>query len=129
MEESIFEWMERTRFVDHALLVLAVAGPALVGALFFLFRRRTVVTSHAPAWAIAFIAAPVVLLLWNIYNRIADHYGIDSIFGIFVNTCVFLGAAVLLAVMHLLLGRTLPPARRPAQESHEASQAHRERKR
>lgn len=111
MEESIFDWMERTRFVDTLLLVLAFATPLLVAALFALFRRRPMIADHLNRWAIAFIAMPLVLLLWNIYNRIVDHYGLDSVFGLFVNAGVFAVAAVVLLALDIILVKLLYPGR------------------
>jgi Fe2+ transport system protein B len=111
MEESIFEWMERTKFVDTLLLVLAFATPLAVAVLFALFRGRTFVADYLNRWAIAFVAMPLVLLLWHIFNRIVDHYGLDSVFGLFLNAGVFAVTAAILLVLDVVLVKLLYPSR------------------
>ena len=121
MEESIYDWMERTRFVDLALMWCALLLPLAVAALAFALRGRPAVTRHRHHWVMALLAAPLLLLLWRIYNAIANHYGLDSVVGFAVNAAIFALAAVLLALAGHLLGAFLgsreggpPPADGPS---------------
>jgi hypothetical protein len=120
MEESIYDWMERTRFVDLALMWGALVLPLAVAALAFALRGRPAVTRHRHHWVMGLLAAPLLLVLWRIYNAIANHYGLDSVVGFAVNAAIFAAAAVLLALAGHLLGAFLgarggvaPPAEKP----------------
>ena len=107
MEESIFEVMERTGFVDRAFSWLAILGPFLVATLLFAFRNRPFVALYRHHWVLVFISGPLVLLMWKIYNKILDHYGVDSVFGMFINALLFLGVGVALSFLDVYLDRTL----------------------
>jgi 4-amino-4-deoxy-L-arabinose transferase-like glycosyltransferase len=125
MEESIYDWMERTRFVDLLLMWCALLLPLAVAGLAFALRGRPAVTCHRHHWVMGLLAAPLLLLLWRVYNAIADHYGLDSVVGFAVNAAIFAVSAVLLALAGHLLGAFLggrgegggnapPPAENPA---------------
>jgi hypothetical protein len=94
MEESIFEYLERTRFVDYLLLWLAILGPMAVAGVAYLLRGKPVVEAHRHHWLLALAAAPALFGMWKAYNAIMDLYGLDSVFALAVNVCIFLAAAL-----------------------------------
>jgi hypothetical protein len=107
MEESIFEVMERTHAVDYLLLVLALIGPLLVATLLLVFRNRPIVQQNRHHWTLVFLAGPLLLLLWKIYNAIEDHYGLDSVFALLLNAMIFLATSLVLIALNLVLARVL----------------------
>lgn len=109
MQESVFEIMERTRFVDRLLAVVAVVVPFLIAFFVYLFRNRAFVANQRHHWTTAFFAAPAILLLWKLYNRITDRFGLDSVAGFFVNAALFLVVAVGFAVLNWMLALLLAP--------------------
>lgn len=115
MEESIFEIMERTRFVDRVLLWLAILGPFAVATLLFLFRNRPLFANNRHHWSLVFLAGPLLLVMWKVYNAVVDHYGLDSVFGLFVNALIFLFVGILLSVLNVVLGRVL---QKPTEADH-----------
>ncbi len=108
MEESLFDWLERTRTVDTVLLWLAFLVPPLVAGLAFALRNRPAVTNHRHRWALGVLASPAVLILWKVYNLVTDRYGVDSVFGFAVNALIFLVSAVVLALAGHALQAALP---------------------
>ena len=117
MEESNFEWMERTRLIDHVLLVVAVAGPVIVAALHIVLRKGVLRGSNPGLWVLGFVAGPILLLLWNVYNRVVDRYGIDSVFGLALNFAIFMGVAAVLIGLTLILNVAIKPEIHPPHES------------
>lgn len=109
MEETFFEYLERTALVDTALLWLALLAPPLVAALAWLLRATPLVRDHRHRWLMAMLAAPLLAVLWRVYNAVTDHYGLDSIFGFGVNAVIFLASAVALAFVADLLEGLLGP--------------------
>ncbi|MCX7020478.1 MAG: hypothetical protein WCK47_00070 [bacterium] len=102
MDESIFEAIERSRLVDTVLLVLAIAAPAVIIIILRLFRTKMFVACHRHHWALAFVAAPMLFLLWKAYNAVADRYGLDSVFGLFVNVTIFAAATAVMIVLDFI---------------------------
>ncbi len=110
MEETFFETLERTHFVDTLLLWAALLGPLLILGVAWALRKHETVTSYRRRWALAAMAAPVVWLLWLIFNAVMDHYGLDSVFGFAVSAVIFLVAALLMvAAADLLEGLLAGP--------------------
>lgn len=117
MEETFFEYLERTALVDTALLWLALLAPPLLPALAWMLRATPLVRDHRHRWLMALMAAPLLAVLWRVYNAVTDHYGLDSIFGFGVNAVIFLVSAVALAfVADLLEGLLGPVGAQPAEE-------------
>ncbi len=117
MEETFYQMLERTGAVDRLLFWCAVLGPPAVAIAAALLRHRPVVERYRHRWVLAMLAAPGFLVLWKVYNSVTDHFGLESLTGLFVNVGVFAAAA--LAVTGLRLGLkallTGPPLRtRPA---------------
>ena len=112
MEETFFETLERTRIVDTLLLWAALLGPLVILGVAWALRKHEAVTAYRRRWALAAMAAPVVGLLWLIFNAVMDHYGLDSVFGFAVSAVIFLVAALLMVATADLLEGLLasPPA-------------------
>lgn len=89
MEESIYEVMERTQIVDKILLVFAVAVPIILALHYRLFRNMKLSPRMARWRVLCGVGAPSLYFLWRMFNAIADYYGLDSVFGLFVNAVLF----------------------------------------
>ena len=110
MEETFFETLERTRIVDTLLLWAALLGPLVILGAAWALRKHEAVTAYRRRWALAAMAAPMVGLLWLIFNAVMDHYGLDSVFGFAVSAVIFLLAALLMvAAADLLEGLLATP--------------------
>jgi hypothetical protein len=91
--------------VERAIRLLAVGLPAfgLLAGLIAGAARRRVVSGGLAGLGVG-LAGPLLWLLWLVYNRITDHYGLDSVKGLLVNLAVFLGVGIVLGVC-LAFGR------------------------
>jgi hypothetical protein len=94
MEETIFEAMERTGFVDRLLPALALFVPILVFTALKMFRTTEIVARRRPEFILIAVGMPILWILWRIYNAVADHYGTASVLGIFVNAIIILCASI-----------------------------------
>ena len=111
MEETFFETLERTRLVDTVLLWAALLGPLIVLGAAWALRKHEAVTAYRRRWALAAMAAPMVGLLWLIFNAVMDYYGLDSVFGFAVSAVIFLVAALMMvAAADLLEGLLASPS-------------------
>lgn len=117
MDESVFEWMEQARVVDRVLLGAAVVLPLALAVAYRVLRNRPVVLRQRHRWAMGVLAAPALFVLWKVYNAICDQYGLDSVFGFFVNLAIFALVTLVAAGLNFFLYMTLsspPPVRQPA---------------
>ena len=90
MQESIFEIMERTQIVDKVLLAIGIVVPVMLALHYRLFRHVNL-SPRMARWRVLFgIGAPTLYFLWAIFNAICDYYGLDSIFGLFINAVIFI---------------------------------------
>jgi hypothetical protein len=105
MDESIFEYLERTRAVDYALAVLAVVGPLVVAAILRWGRSSRFVRHVGPDWWLWLVAGPLVFLLWRLYNSIMDRFGLDSVDALILNASLFLCVGLALALARIWLWR------------------------
>ncbi len=105
MEESLFEYLERTRAVDLALGVLAVVGPLLVAALQKWGRSWRFVRRVGPDWWLWLAAGPLVYVLWYVYNAIMDTYGLDNLYALILNVAIFMCVGLGLALVRISLWR------------------------
>jgi hypothetical protein len=110
--ETLFEWLERTRWIDTLLLVLALVGPLVVSGLAWWCRGRPVVEHRRADWFLAVISCPLVFLLWRGYNGIMDRFGLETIWAFVL--CVLLFGAVSAGVAGLLRVLDARWGRRPA---------------
>jgi hypothetical protein len=97
MEETVYEWMERIGLVDHLLATIALVVPLAAGACWWTLRRRPFLARRRPELVMLIVAPPVLWVLWKVYNAVMDHYGLDSVFALFLNAVIFIGAGTLLA--------------------------------
>lgn len=89
MDDSIFEMMERTQIVDKVLLLVGIAVPFLMALHYRLFRQVRL-SVRASRWRLlAGVGAPLLWGLWTMFNVVANYYGIDSLFGFFMNMLMF----------------------------------------
>lgn len=107
MEETFFEMLERTKAVDYSLAALAILLPVAFAAVFFTMREKAFVRLNLHYWTLAGLAGPVLWIMWMVYNRIEDHYGLDSVFALLVNLVLFLIVAVLTAFASAALAKFL----------------------
>lgn len=114
MEETFFEFLERTRAVDHLLIWAAIITPLIIATIVALLRNSPIVADWKHRWVLAILSAPTLLLLWKIYNRITDYFGLDSVKGLLVNVAVFVMAALLATGLRLLLRSVFTPGWREA---------------
>ncbi len=105
IEDSIFEYLERTRAVDYALGVLAVVGPLIVAAVLRWGQGRAFVERFRPDWWLGLIAGPLVYLLWRVYNAIMDAFGLDSLYALILNASIFVCVGLALALVRIWLWR------------------------
>lgn len=103
MDLSIFETMERTGIVDRILFWVAVFLPLFTAGLAFILRDEKIVTRNRHRWVLMTLAGPAVLILWHIYNRVVDHFGLDSVKGLLVNVTIFAVASLLFTGLRILL--------------------------
>lgn len=89
MEESIYEVMENTQIVDKILLVFAIAVPIILALHYRLFRNMKLSPRMARWRILCGVGAPLLYFLWRMFNAISDYYGLDSVFGLFVNAVLF----------------------------------------
>ena|SRR5438552_9792914 len=71
-------------------LILAIAAP-IVGATggAILGWRRSQLQSLALRGFLFGLAGPLNLVLWKIYNRITDHFGLDTVKNLLINLALF----------------------------------------
>jgi hypothetical protein len=105
MEESIFEYLERTKAVDYALAAIAVLGPLLVAAVVMWGRRWRFVHERRPDWWLWLAAGPLLYLLWWVYNAIMDAYGLDNLYALILNAAIFVCVGLVLALARIWLWR------------------------
>ncbi|MGB9691148.1 MAG: hypothetical protein ACPL7D_03175 [Candidatus Sumerlaeaceae bacterium] len=114
IEDSIFEYLERTKAVDYTLGVLAIVGPLIVAAILRWGQGRAFVENHRPDWWLGLVAGPLVYVLWRVYNAIMDAFGLDSVYALVLNASIFLCVGLALALARTWLWRSTrgaPPAR------------------
>jgi hypothetical protein len=92
--------MEQSGVIDRLLLLGVLIVSPVIGLTGWWLRRRRFVCACRHGWVMATIAMPVVWLLWKVYNSLADHYGIDSVFGLFLNASIFLVVGVAVAALY-----------------------------
>jgi hypothetical protein len=114
MNESIFETMEQWRVVDRVLLWVALVLPLLAAAAYRALRERPIVRRWRHRWIMTCVLAPMPFVMWKVYNAVADHYGLESVFGMCVNALLFGLVTVLLAVVNFALYAVLSPEAVPA---------------
>lgn len=102
MQETFFEYLERTGLVGTVLLAIALLGPLLSAAAFF-FLRRSVIRRNRHNVVFAGLLGPAVLGLWLTYSAVTERYGLDSVAGLGVNAGIFAIAGLLLALTHYAL--------------------------
>jgi hypothetical protein len=103
MDETIFDYLERTRLVDYVLAAAAIVGPVLQALLAALLRDRDIVKHHRHQWALGLLAFPTLFILWLVYNYIMDLYGLDSVFALLLNAGIFIGVALVYVLLERLL--------------------------
>lgn len=103
MDLSIFETMEHTRIVDRTLFWIAVFLPLFTAGLAFILREDKLVMRNRHRWVLMALAGPAVLILWHVYNRVVDHFGLDSVRGLIVNVIIFAVATLLFTGLRILL--------------------------
>jgi hypothetical protein len=101
--DSIFETMERTGIVDRVLFWTALFLPLFTAGLAFILRDEKIVTRNRHRWVLMALAGPGLLILWHVYNRVVDHFGLDSVRGLFVNVAIFIVAALLFTGLRIML--------------------------
>ena len=83
------------RQVNSLFLILAVGAPILglfLGAVIGAQQKKPM----KGAWTGLFIGllGPLNLILWNIYNLITDHLGLDTVKNLLVNLALFVGGGI-----------------------------------
>lgn len=124
-EENIYQWMERVRFIDHLLFVLAIVVPALLALAYRGLRHHPFVRAHRRHAVLAAVTPPVLLVLWKIYNAVMDHYGLDSVLGTAVCAGIFLATGMGMVALNFVLAvrfetgdaPLLPPAAAEAESA------------
>lgn len=101
--DSIFETMERLAIVDRVLFWVALFLPLFTAGLAFILRDEEVVTRNRHRWVLAALAGPALLVLWHLYNRVIDHFGLDSVKGLIVNVVIFFVAALIFTGLRIVL--------------------------
>ena len=103
--------MEQTRIVDRLLFWMAIFLPLFTSGLAFVLKDEKIVTRNRHRWVLVALAGPAVLLLWHVYNRVVDHFGLDSVKGLIVNVVIFVVAALLFTGLRIMLKAliTAPP--------------------
>jgi hypothetical protein len=109
MNESLFETLEQWRVVDRVLLWVALVVPLAAAAGYRALRERPIVRQWRHRWIMTCILAPMPFVMWKIYNAVADHYGLESVFGMLVNTLLFGIVTVLLALVNFAVYAVLGP--------------------
>jgi hypothetical protein len=109
LEETLYEWLERTRLVDSLLLVFALAGPLTVAALAWAFQSKPFVLNHRANWVLALLSCPTVFLLWRGYNAITNHFGLETLKASFLSLMMFAATTAALAGLARMLDTTLKP--------------------
>lgn len=112
LEESFFEFLERTRAVDKVLAVLAIVGPIAVAILVKVGRRWAWVGDRRPDWGLWLVAGPLVLALWRVHNAILDAFGVDSLYGLVFDACIFVCVGLAVALARIWLWRYVRPVPR-----------------
>ncbi|MCX7626066.1 MAG: hypothetical protein N2Z21_07640 [Candidatus Sumerlaeaceae bacterium] len=110
MEDSFFEYLERTKAVDYTLALLAVVGPLMVAAMVRWGRRWRFVERVGPDWWLLLFAGPLAYLLWRVYNAIMDAYGLDSVDALLLNAAIFVCVGLALALARIWLWRNYATA-------------------
>lgn len=103
MDTSIFETMERTGIVDRTFFWVAVFLPLFTAGLAFILRDELIVTRNRHRWVLMALAGPALLVLWHVYNRVIDSFGLDSVRGLLVNVTIFAVASLLFTGLRILL--------------------------
>lgn len=90
MVKQILDFILVESRLDFFFIHLAWIGP-IVGILFgFIYNifRRQFPEGIIKGFLIG-LTCPFISLLWFVYNLITDHFGIDSVVGLFVNLSFF----------------------------------------
>lgn len=95
--------MERTGIVDRIFFWVAIFLPLFAAGLAFILRDETIVTRNRHRWVLIALAGPALLVLWDVYNRVIDRFGLDSVKGLLVNVTIFAVASLLFTGMRILL--------------------------
>ncbi len=102
--------------VERWFTILAVALPFLgigIGAALQFRARRPKALALGVA---AGLLGPANWLLWRVYNRIEDRYGLDSVKAMLLNLALFAALGIAVGVVIRILSRSAvpdPPTRTP----------------
>ncbi len=97
MEETVYEWMERVGLVGWLLGTLAIVVPLVTAVCWRTWRRRSFVAQYRSTLVLLIAWPPALWILWKVYNGVMDHYGLDSVFALFLNAVIFIAAGAALA--------------------------------
>lgn len=111
MDQSIFSIMEQNRIIDRLLFWSAIFLPVFVAGLALTLKNESIVTKNRHRWVLASLAAPGLLILWNIYNAVTDRYGLESVKALVINSIIFIIAAIIVTALRIILRAllTTPP--------------------
>ncbi len=118
METSLFETMERTGIIDRVFFWVAVFLPLFSAGLAFILRDENIVTRNRHRWVLMALAGPALLVMWHVYNRVIDHYGLDSVKGLLVNLAIFTVTALLFTGIRILLRALITEPPPPPRSQH-----------
>jgi lipopolysaccharide export LptBFGC system permease protein LptF len=88
-------------------MLAPIAGIAIGAALQFRSRRSGALVTGLLIGALG----PANWLLWHVYNRIEDHYGLDSVKAMLINLALFAALGIAVGLIYRFSRR---PQRQPA---------------
>jgi lipopolysaccharide export LptBFGC system permease protein LptF len=90
-------------------MLAPIAGIAIGAALQFRSRRSGALVTGT----LIGLLGPANWLLWHIYNRIEDHYGLDSVKAMLINLALFAALGIAVGMGFRFLWRSARPTNRP----------------
>ena len=93
--------------IVRALAVGLPAAGLVLGLVVGALRRRP--ARDALAGLVIGLGGPLLWVLWRVFNAITNHYGLDSVKGLFINLAIFV---VVGSAIGIVVGLVLRRARR-----------------
>jgi hypothetical protein len=93
--------------------ILAVLAPILAIGVGALLQHRRGRPGALVIGILIGLLGPANWLLWRIYNRIEDHYGLDSVKAMLINLALFAALGIAVGLGFRFLRRSKGPSGRP----------------
>ena len=94
------DWVLKEENARWIIQTMIVGTPVLALILLVLAWPRRAMLVRSPFFCASALSGPAIALLWAMFNRIEDAFGLDSIFSVMINLVLF-------SLLGVLCGATL----------------------